>query len=412
MKHMVSVLFVILFTAFTFTSCSALNSKSDSFNTSTSTPTPDTNFGKDENIVCNNLYEVNSSTSEGTYLTEVYNNTCIITYVDYMSQSQIPLCSNANCEHKDGSCPAIALAAQANGNLRILVFKDKLYFLQTTAYNGQNAKLYSTSLDGTNPQVICEFGSNVGLMGNVFSDGDYFYTLLDEIDPTVYTTVSSIVKIDLLNHKWEKIFTFEPNTYPLISAAYNRNLVFDIVTQSNQRICESLNVDSPFYTTDILTIDLDNPSKGFLFADDKLVVVNDDKKLEIKSLESGNTNIYSYEFLYDLYNIPEDIVPIVYNSFDDWFLMSFTLSDDTTLNLNWNPISGKCELQTLLQEYNSSPLSIYASSADFLFVKYNSKVETDGLQLTDVQPLYALIEKEDYLHSVANYKVINSFLVE
>lgn len=99
-------------------------------------------------------------------------------------------------------------------------------------------------------------------------------------------------------------------------------------------------------------IDLDNPSKGFLFADDKLVVVNDDKKLEIKSLESGNTNIYSYEFLYDLYNIPEDIVPIVYNSFDDWFLMSFTLSDDTTLNLNWNPISGKCELQTLLQEYN------------------------------------------------------------
>ena len=92
--------------------------------------------------------------------------------------------------------------------------------------------------------------------------------------------------------------------------------------------------------------------------------------------------------------------------------MSFTLSDDTTLNLNWNPISGKCELQTLLQEYNSSPLSIYASSADFLFVKYNSKVETDGLQLTDVQPLYALIEKEDYLHSVANYKVINSFLVE
>lgn len=89
----------------------------------------------------------------------------------------------------------------------------------------------------------------------------------------------------------------------------------------------------------------------------------------------------------------------------------YILDDDTTLYLNWNPVSNEHELVKLLQDYNSSPISIYASSADYLFVKYNSKVKTDGLQLVDVQPLYALIEKEDYLQSVANYKIIDSFLV-
>ncbi len=411
MKHTVSIFFTIILATFVLTSCTTSNSKSDLFNIQTSTPTPETSLDNDHNGIHNTLYELNSSTTNGIYLSEIYNNNCIITYVDYKSQSQIPLCSNANCAHKDNSCSAVSLAEQANGNLQIFVLKDKLYFLQMIANDGQNAKLFSTSLDGTNPQTICEFGNNVRLTGSVFSDGDCLYTLIEEVDSTLYTTVSSIVKVNLSSHEWRKIFTFEPNTYPLINTAYNRNLVFDIVTSSNQRICKSIDVDAPFSTTDIITIDLDNPSNGFFFVEDKLFVVDKNKMLEVKSLENEAVSTYSYDFLYEFYNIPKDVVPIVCHSFDDWFLMSFILDDDTTLYLNWNPVSNEHELVKLLQDYNSSPISIYASSADYLFVKYNSKVKTDGLQLVDVQPLYALIEKEDYLQSVANYKIIDSFLV-
>ena len=48
------------------------------------------------------------------------------------------------------------------------------------------------------------------------------------------------------------------------------------------------------------------------------------------------------------------------------FLCHFILDDDTTLYLNWNPVSNEHELVKLLQDYNSSPISIYASSADYL----------------------------------------------
>ena len=95
----------------------------------------------------------------------------------------------------------------------------------------------------------------------------------------------------------------------------------------------------------------------------------------------------------------------VYDLWDDWYRITLT-QDDAFASYNVNPVTGEHYPMTLYYEGSSNVVLVLSETSDKLLVRAKWDETREGDTLVNLAPVYGLISKEDYLHSVPNFEYI------
>lgn len=95
----------------------------------------------------------------------------------------------------------------------------------------------------------------------------------------------------------------------------------------------------------------------------------------------------------------------VYDLWDNWYRITLT-EDDEFASYNVNPFTGEYYPMTLYYEGSTNVVLILSEMNDKLLVRAKWDETREGDTLVNLVPVYALITKEDYLHSVPNFEYI------
>lgn len=129
-------------------------------------------------------------------------------YMDFATQQEIYLCSDAGCSHDDESCPAVLSEEEFQwGSSRIFMWNGSLWILskesdddgvlsvqymdgEQQAAKSTPAALYRMNPDGTNRKKIFTFEDGVTLEDCIFADSDSIYFVSKKLETNVENAVS------------------------------------------------------------------------------------------------------------------------------------------------------------------------------------------------------------------------------
>lgn len=141
-------------------------------------------------------------------------------YMDFATQQEIYLCSDAGCSHDDESCTAVLCEDEFEwGSSKIFVWNGSLYIL-SKEYDSDGstviefsigeapevetapATLYRMNLDGTDRKKIYTFADGVTLEDCIFADDDGIYFITKKLETSVdgNTTITSSTDRNLVRY--------------------------------------------------------------------------------------------------------------------------------------------------------------------------------------------------------------------
>lgn len=127
------------------------------------------------------IVQVNSGNEAGFYTVEDVNGYSIVTYIDYETKTQVPLCNRPECTHSDSSCTAYALIDGVSMPV-FAVIGERLFVVQTEAGADTLPRIIVAGLDGSSPETLIELDANTSIMPQLYTDSSYIYALV-----TVYS---------------------------------------------------------------------------------------------------------------------------------------------------------------------------------------------------------------------------------
>ena len=161
----------------------------------------------DANAYCNTqegYYYITEDTVElrdGTYGSRLM-------YMDFATQQEVYLCSDAGCSHDDESCSAVLCDDEfVWGSSRVFIWNGSLYILSKESDDDgvesidylsgepQEAKsmpaaLYQMDLDGTNRKKVFTFEDGITLEDCILADSDSLYFVSKKLETNVEKSVS------------------------------------------------------------------------------------------------------------------------------------------------------------------------------------------------------------------------------
>lgn len=177
-KRYIEVLLILTLFIF-YTSCGVQNSsstsKSDGFFSSTSSEAYENPLSM---VVSPDQLSL-SGTKDGYYLSETSTDgSALITYIDYKTQSKVPLCNRPECKHEDDTC-----FAYTSRGVILFVVGDQLYLYYPEMASGKGgesnrenlARIEVSNLDGTGRRVFYFFDADTQITYGILTDGKFIY---------------------------------------------------------------------------------------------------------------------------------------------------------------------------------------------------------------------------------------------
>ena len=360
---------------------------------------------------------------KGFYSVEVYRQDIAnIMYLDFATGQQIFLCNRPECKHDNESCNSyFSIKGEYLPALRLA--GKHILLMRTGGSEELPPQITIRDLDGANRQTLCEFKSNQNIATELYTDGDFIYFGLTTTNKEDLTQTESLVKVSLQTGQLDTLHTYPANEAPhIFFGAYQGKLIVDADLvdaagkpwrsfywlDTGKTDGEALSKE-PFYTYAA-------DEKGVLFSGECMYV--DDKKSSVLTEQNMATG---KQRSWDCSNLTKNMVDYGSMSFgpifDDYFsLLIIENSDDKPFEAKeylLNLMDGSVIPETLRCSYNGHDLEIISVYQDSLCVIADYK--DDAFQYEDeegiheyesVTPVYAMIDKKDYIASNPNYRII------
>lgn len=124
------------------------------------------------------------------------------------------------------------------------------------------------------------------------------------------------------------------------------------------------------------------------------------------NLSTGNVITWTPSTLAQEINMSNSQITI-FGLWDDWYRVQFF--DSNTGNIvdyHINPSTGEAIPMTLYYENQQNVVLVLAQTGDKILVRAAWDMQQSGGDITSLHPVYALMTRDDYLHSNPNYQYI------
>lgn len=367
----------------------------------TSTPT----------LVSCDLALASAGNNAGYYTIDEFGSNEIATYIDYANLVQTPLCARPNCHHSDSSCTAYSLVADMSIPV-FAVVNDKLFTVQTESNADSPAQIVMSELDGSNAIQLYELDSNICIVPPLYTDETYLYALLTEADET--TTHLSLVRfnIDDPSSSYEELFKFNDGTSGQIVSCFGDKLELSLFIDDK----ESNTLYRCAQIFDVKENRIEDPLALYSMEEDEGYLFNKSEFASINTFDANACIITFTDLLTQSTNTftPKELLAKtgmtsarinVYALWDGWYRISFN-QDGEIVSYNVNPTTGESVFMTLYYEQSTNAILVLSEINDMLLVRASWDVQRSGDSITNLRPVYALMSKDDYLHSRPVYQYI------
>ena len=355
---------------------------------------------------------VDAGSKAGFYTVGDSNGRNIVTYIDYETKTQVPLCNRPECTHSDSSCTAYALIDGVSVPF-FAVIGNRLFVVQTEAETDTPPRIIVAGLDGSSPETLVELDASVSIAPQLYTDGSYIYALV-----TVYSESSAhleLYRFDLQEGNFESLCQFPEGADGQISSGFDQSLIFSLFI-NDKKTGNMMDVGQVYHTD---TNVLDEPfatqtagsQAGFAIYNHTFVTVDTRDAatctMTFHDLITEESTTYQPADL--LTESGMDSAQInIYDLWDGWYRITLT-QDDSFASYNVNPSTGEHYPMTLYYEGSSNVVLILSEMGDNLLVRARWDETREGDILVNLTPVYGLISKEDYLHSIPNFEYIAEF---
>ena len=357
-----------------------------------------------------------------------------IMYMDFATNQEVYLCSDAGCSHDNKSCNAVLSENEYTPySSKIFVWNGKLYLLDKDADTdgsatidlmlGQNmqavqaetrpATLYQMNLDGSDREKIYTFADGITLEDTILSsdDGIYFVAKKLETDIDGNTTVTTstdrnIVKFSPANKQLKTIMSLQPDddiSWRIVGC-YDNSLVLEGIEYENGNFGSADMSDAEWK-------DLYNKSQTVFATLD----LSSQKHTEVYRVKNKGIHASATHngFLYVSEASSNDVIAIdlrtgsastlasltqnnIMGVFSDQLICrTWDLSDDYTLYF-LDTKDGRISHCTLTNKYNGWPLEVICEAGNDALVIYDYKADAHSDGSYEIhQYKYALIDKDD-----------------
>lgn len=360
-----------------------------------------------------------------------------IKFFDYNSKKEIFLCNKPNCNHDTESCNSFM---DFSSEPSIFAYNNNLYTIlssvEKVSSNSSNTSMissneqkkatsiYRMNLDGTNKTKIFDCPSGVKLNTPFIIDDNTLYAFFTKSKTVAISgnktstieTERKLVKIDLINGKYTEIFDGKNKD---ILGIYNNCIIWSEIiykedpekylkddTASTENIRNS--------TLKIKLLDLatlkENEIESDTYKNMQMIVCNGEyiyysgsNSKEIKYINVSNKEKGR------LIELPE-ADPEITGIYDNKLQYTYPTSDGKIKSAYYVDLITKENKQFTLKDSNGYMVEILANNCkDYYFVKKGykmSKAHTTWAGTTQIdieETYYALIKKDDYWNSKANY---------
>ena len=337
---------------------------------------------------------------------------CNIMYADYSSGNVFYLCSQANCTHNNSSCSSYIVSG--SGGVSPMVVGEKLILVcQKSPYVGSDedkpSHIITTDLDGSNRTVLAQFKANQFLEKPMLSDGNYLYfRLTTQVDAT--TEEANLVRIDCSSGKVEFLRSMDTTLNERIWGSFGGKIL--VYRYMDDNIVGLVSWDLNNTSTEEVLFTWNSNDSYPILGDDVLSYIGDDGYFHLKNLQSKeDISLSQYSIpVSDISNI--SVTPLFV---DDGHLLIRELRDSecTYYVLDTN---GNIQTFDLLYDVDGDSDIFYPITSvdeNRYLVCCGFSVQNEASSLDDgsstVLPvpdrLYAIIDKNDYWHSVKDSQV-------
>lgn len=345
----------------------------------------------------------------------------LLMYLDYATGAETVLCANLSCEHRDASCPAWISANQ--GGVVPLVVGDSLFLISRGSDNPSEEicqpKLIRMELNGADKRTVIELDASEELIPPFAGNEDTIVCSYrsSRTDGTSLDSDQCIVAIQTKNGRMTKLADVGENTTTVVGALEEQLLLQSVSGESfflsalDANTAEQKVLDTWKYGEKVLF----TTQEGYGF-------VYDDGHIE-----------YSKAPFFEKQEFPGISVPMdeqlglesvmFIDSFDDKVIFEvfhpgsepaqtqvkewgFDLSDGTLRELAlYTDFDGVTEPVEIISALENQLLVI----AELSYQQVNMLDENQmPIQMQTIANQYALIDKEDYWNSKANYQLFES----
>lgn len=357
-----------------------------------------------------------------------------IMYMDFATNQEVYLCSDAGCSHDNKSCSAVLSEDEYSPySGKIFAWNSKLYLLDKDADTdgsttidlmlGQNmqavqaetrpATLYQMNLDGSGRKKIYTFADGITLEDTILSsdDGIYFITKKLETDIDGNTTVTTstdrnIVRFSPANKQLKTIMSLQTDdgiSWRIVGC-YDNSLVLEGIEYENGNSGSADMSDAEWKElynksqTVFATLDLSRQKhtevyqvknkgihasathNGFLYVSEA-----SSKDIIAINLRNGNTSTLARLTQNNIMGVFSDML----------ICQTWDLTDDYTLYFV-STKDGQVSHCALTNKYNGWPLEVICEAGNDALVIYDYKADANSDGSYEIhQYKYALIAKED-----------------
>jgi hypothetical protein len=327
-------------------------------------------------------------------------------FIDNKSKYDIALCTIPNCMHNDDSCFAYVLADPEKGYQNILIYDNRLYYVQIRfEFQGSNIKyyldLYESTMSGDKINKLTTF-DNFSQANSIYIQNGYVYIFMSKDENNTQTDnlsgqTQKIYSIGIVNLSNKKSFiTPEKKGYNnvMLFLGIHRDTLYyefmssDTQNSSNSKLCiYEYNIklkNENVWSNDYNAVDGDNYFY-FKVINDKMIILEPNNDFDMYTVYSadldynGKTQFGNFEFS-------------AYLSFSPYILgdkVFFSLYDKDGITV----LNNSCYDLITSQQKNVTG-----------FTEYNivNRVEDTLLLFSEKNNFYATISVDDYLNSNSN----------
>ena len=360
---------------------------------------------------------------KGFYSVEVYRQDIAnIMYLDFATGQQIFLCNRLECKHDNESCNSY-ISIKGHYAPALLLAGQHLIFVRHGGDEEFPPQIGIADLNGENRRTLCDFKSYQDIATEFYTDGDFLYFGLDTTDEDALTQTESLVKVSLQTGQLDTLHTYPANEAPHIFwGTYQGKLIVDAdLVDAAGKPWRS------FYWLDTSKTDGEALSKEpfYTYAADESSIVFSNGCLYTANYKSSvltEQNLATgQQRSWDCSALTQNMV--AYGGFafgplfDDYFDIYITKNDDIKtvetkeylLNLRDGSITPET-LSCLYNDHDLQVLGFYQDSlcviADYKDVTFQYEDEEGIHEYESVTPVYAMIDKKDYIASNPNYRII------
>lgn len=409
---------LLLFLPILLSGCSKSSSAASSPSSAVQETTPPTETVGPAITLCT------ASTPEGYYNCGNYSGDgSLLSYLDYSTMTESPLCTLPGCTHNSDSCPAFYPLDGETRPFGVLVAGDHLLVIQPRAIEGTVPHIELLDLDGSRQGCLARFSENQILPEvldtSYYTDGENLYFELLTSEPEGGRRTSSLMELSLSDGSVRTLYEISDTIVHMEPiASFDRFLVVYTAEgpYTSQTVLKHFLLDVDTGCRQELEwpeSDLSWPSVNDRYL---WFISPDSGLLTRKNLIDGSQVTKNIQDLTDqvgaAYGGPDRIIitPLSFTTDDCILTFGVPHGPDGKYTVSYSlPLGDEDPVPFDLEtpEFGLSFLPVTATTPYGLLVRCGYEDETvldsQGNETVVVYDLWALISQEDYLHSNPNW---------